>query len=1013
MEAKRHGRAYPDVINGRSVATCRELGLLVSGASDDESIHERDGGAEEGEKEEDLFVTAPAASTDESQSGFAEMQSNDTVSSQPLDSTMTSSTPPPATSPFGVGLGTGSIKTNPFATTAAALKANPFQAANALGRTSETAQAPINPFAKAAAALNANLQGTGSVEKPSFSGTTTTGPAPSDTLPTSLASPSLLTTGVFPTLAQPNTSPFGTLAQSTGLGPSPITTTNASRPPSLPSFASLNPATSNSASFRNSAISATSESPQSAFNGFVETLTDGSSGQASDQIKSQPLQVATSVTPSPFPTASLSQPPRSSTFAPEQKLQNTENFLVSLPAEEKFASVGKQPFPPPLQLPPKQTLVSVPASSDKLMSGALSASPSASSFGPTAKGLASTAALPSGPPSIASARKLPPQPHAPFLSPLLAQAPNQRPAAPLTSDVPSLSPATLSSHQQRSSFRVSSSKSSGTPHNGHVEKPKNQKPALNATEMRRKVISELAFEYFFEGYGILDQALEYLVGEVVFKDESEKVKREQERQQLYDAQLQVFGKRYFLKWKNLTWTRYMAKRGNSFRQSMQKMQEEALRVEEENAESVLRSTTPATDEAFERWLQQMKNENAAKKSSSPTDTPRAVNLSATIGVANGDCVPNSNSRAVLSLETKGIANGLPISREFSSKRQKVNKPGHRYTQSQQVKATAPQRGNEPSHRSSLDSSRSHFSETVNPTQQQTRCKRHKDVMENGASGDRHLSDDRDDFGRSSRDTTRTDYFALKARGIPPVPQSLHRITKRARGFDGHSYSHATRIKLPRFTSTERHSRPSTESRPTSGSSSQALERDGLFQRVDALRDVLAEGEAWFREQRLRMEREDTEAAERKQLLRRTGRSEEWRSSPSRTSQRIQAAGGAGLWGRAEKYFKAEMDRRAGKNNGVTTENGANALAKTNGVKESTLGSLRSTNGVEEIDFDVEENEDEEGLDDLRDGDYQFMQEDEEDDYLEDDVEAEEEIVVGVQGSQFHGMGTSAEDAIEL
>ena len=997
VETKRHGRAYSDVINGRSVATCRDLCLLESGTSEDESFRGRDGGMAE-EEEEDLFVQAPASSTDDNQHDSAKTQTNDTSATPSLASTLFSNSPQPTTSSFGTGLAVTSAKPNPFATTAAALKANPFQAASALGRTGETPQAPVNPFAKAAAALNANSQGTGALGTPSSSGTAASGPAAPSLFSTGSASSSIFATGSapssFPTiggatsLLSTSSSPFGGLTSSAGPKTSPFATTNSSNPPAFPSFAPSSLAPSTSAPFGQVATPAPSESPKPLFQAFVEPAPDEADGQDSNQTGNQPTHGPVSSTPSATPAASLFQP-----SAPSNPFQEPKPLelgsLMSTPTIDNSSSVDKPPFPPPLQFPSQQTSTPKPAGSDKLMSGALSASPRAPTFDSATLDQPSTA-KPTTSPFSSSSQPL-----------------DQQPAASSTSDSPEPASSNFVPSQRPPPFSSPPSTPAAIQNEVNSRFSISRTPDQSSHEERQKVISNLAREYVSEDYGILEQALEYLVGEVIFKDESKRVEREQELQRLYDAKLHVFGKRYFRKWKTLTWARYMAKRGNSFRQSMQKMQEDALRAQKE-AESKARAAAAERDEIFEDWLQQTRSETAARKSSSPRAT-EAPKLPTEVKAPNGGSLQNPPREKEIKSVTRSLVNGHSTSKESSAQR-KVNNIGHRHTQSQTMKPLPTPYAKEPPHRSSLDSSRPHHLDTVNPQQEPTHRKKHKGAMNKDASTNHRGSAGRNDDSRISRDTTRTDYFALKARGITLATPSWRRVTKRARGSDDHTYPQANPTKLARHASHEPNSHVSLNSRSTS-SSSQAYDTDDLFKRVDALRNVLAEGEAWFREQRLLMEREDAKVAERKQMLRQTGRSEEWRPSPSRTSQRIQAGGGSELWGRAEKYYKAEMERRAAEKSGAPTESSTSTSPKINGIREKTRGGTASTNGPEEIDFDAEEDEVEE--EDVRDGDYELMDEDEEDEELEDDFEGEEDEVHGVQDSQFHGMGTSADDAIEL
>ena len=149
------------------------------------------------------------------------------------------------------------------------------------------------------------------------------------------------------------------------------------------------------------------------------------------------------------------------------------------------------------------------------------------------------------------------------------------------------------------------------------------------------------------------------------------------------------------------------------------------------------------------------------------------------------------------------------------------------------------------------------------------------------------------------DKTRTDYFRLKAMGVDPdtpvVPQGRKRI--RVLDASDHESSKSPRISPPEPSLSPRPRSIAPESPNRSSINSHAPSYDAdeeeLFAQVRQIREAMAEGEAWFRQEREKEEKkrasdEPRPETEKEKRLR------EFQFTPSRTSIRLQRTNASGL-----------------------------------------------------------------------------------------------------------------------
>lgn len=157
------------------------------------------------------------------------------------------------------------------------------------------------------------------------------------------------------------------------------------------------------------------------------------------------------------------------------------------------------------------------------------------------------------------------------------------------------------------------------------------------------------------------------------------------------------------------------------------------------------------------------------------------------------------------------------------------------------------------------------------------------------------------------DTTRTDYFQLKARGIDPDTPVVPSTKKRTRDemeIEGAESSMGTVLLSPRSTQSTRlsasQSATQTQPNPPKASGSADDDDEELFAQIRSVREALAESEQWCRSERESIEKSmtpqpetsppnnETPAQRRLREIRERGR------TPSRTELRLRAMGDKAL-----------------------------------------------------------------------------------------------------------------------
>ena len=157
------------------------------------------------------------------------------------------------------------------------------------------------------------------------------------------------------------------------------------------------------------------------------------------------------------------------------------------------------------------------------------------------------------------------------------------------------------------------------------------------------------------------------------------------------------------------------------------------------------------------------------------------------------------------------------------------------------------------------------------------------------------------------DTTRTDYFQLKALGIDPdtgVVPSTRKRTRDEMEVDGAESLMGTALLNPRPTQTARlaSSQPATQTKPNSTKASGPADDDDeeLFAQIRSVREALADSEQWCRSERQSIEKSMTPQPENSPpnnetpAQRRLREIRERGPTPSRTEVRLRAMGDKAL-----------------------------------------------------------------------------------------------------------------------
>ena len=276
------------------------------------------------------------------------------------------------------------------------------------------------------------------------------------------------------------------------------------------------------------------------------------------------------------------------------------------------------------------------------------------------------------------------------------------------------------------------------------------------------------------------------------------------------------------------------------------------------------------------------------------------------------------------------------------------------------------------------------------------------------------------------DTTRSDYFQLKSRGIDPDCPAVPRLNlKRSRVEPQLNGIKVRKISPP--DSTPKKAAENGSSNAVVPAPNDADSDEALFAQGRAVREAMEEGISWYRAERAKCElyskastRKDTpvrkemevgrKEMETKEVERKETEKEkrlrEFKTTPSRTEQRLRATGANGLLPKGWNGFGGPSS--GGRDDRIKAKPLTQALT----THARAIGFAALDESGDGSDNDEDENEDEDEDEDQDEDEDEYEEDDDDEGEDDDDVDYDHHHQ-GVPPSNYKGSGTSVEDAIEL
>lgn len=414
-------------------------------------------------------------------------------------------------------------------------------------------------------------------------------------------------------------------------------------------------------------------------------------------------------------------------------------------------------------------------------------------------------------------------------------------------------------------------------------------------------MDSLAAEVVLGERGILEQFLEYTLADIAVQAVID-VAAERERERVTIARRALLRIKYFRTWKKIAWELNLKRRGALKRQRFADSMREMARSARNGTSANVASSLEA--HSLDPIARMPAGSDNARISSPSTH--------------------RGNPLPARSINKSTKRKSLPTELQETN-HSKLNGNGKSTQES-----TSPTKRIKSSHK------RSHtLGESINSTQSGriSKLRSSRNGITNKLLGVSSLLDPKliaeaRHLITGKTDTTRTDYFRLKAMGIDPDTPVVPKTRKRSRVADPteNAETPASKRPSPNRISISPNLQPSLLSTSVSSAGSGRsgsrtprydADEEHLFAQARKLREAMAEGEAWFREEREREEQRRSNESQRREV--------EQRQTPSKTSVRLEATGAAGLWERAKEISRrklAERDRRAA----AKTSKGKEAVA---------------------------------------------------------------------------------------
>ncbi|MCJ1393022.1 hypothetical protein MMC18_005894 [Xylographa bjoerkii] len=392
-------------------------------------------------------------------------------------------------------------------------------------------------------------------------------------------------------------------------------------------------------------------------------------------------------------------------------------------------------------------------------------------------------------------------------------------------------------------------------------------------DRRPEVLDQLANAVVCGNNGILQQFIEHIIHPTIVKSIS-KVKRERERAEIARARGILLGRKFLRRWKEIAWKRGLMRKGKerrkNFAQSMQALSRSTMQALYINRESQASHVPISIDQTHTMRPPERPTSSPSKRKSLPNgfndeDTPHKSHIY------------HGASQYDSSAESSNMSQNRPIKRHHKRS-------------------------------STIDSTSQISSSGVSPRAQ-------FNPMSSFAGGMSLLSDSvlkkaRRLVPAGPTDTTRTDYFRLKAMGIDPntpvVPATRKRRIsdevemnpKRASLLKPVTLSTSTT--KPILVSSSKPSEPSSTRKSATTIADDSDEE--LFAQVRQVKAAMSESMSWYREERQKSElsRSSSVSHERPAETAAERRLRELKHTPSRTEIRLRETGARGLlpkdWG---------------------------------------------------------------------------------------------------------------------
>ncbi|KAL8700942.1 MAG: hypothetical protein Q9201_005180 [Fulgogasparrea decipioides] len=547
---------------------------------------------------------------------------------------------------------------------------------------------------------------------------------------------------------------------------------------------------------------------------------------------------------------------------------------------------------------------------------------------------------------------------------------------------------------------------------------------------RPAVLDALAEGLMMDDQGLLQQFIEFTMGpivHVVFRE----VEEERSWKRAREARTFILSRKYLRRWKDNAWKRKLLRKGKerraTFAKSMQEMARSSRQRQVHNEASLQSSL-------MGKYLD-LSTASSGGNTMAPASPPQAnlkrKSLPTDFG---GDSLPNAES----------------------TKRRRQEPPEPTKTGKHSL-----HRATRPHHKRSRTMGDSHSSQSAFTALADFRY-----LDENTYINDLVIEQARRLIGNAKLDTTRSDYFQLKSRGIDPddplIPQSG---TKRSR-VDEQIERVRKLLKPSSSDSPKPTPRSSSAANPTNGTAHQVIENasitvdssnrtadsspDNLVAQIRQVRESLAESTAWFKEQREKSERfSSSRSSEAPQNVATRSlaqtqhqpedyRPRQWDSAATRAQLRLEKTKANGLlppdwdWNKSVTEWKTRGGIGSLKSNSASRDQSGSSTPAAAQQQKKPLGLAGMTNGLgrrtakvsneRDVVYDDEEDFDDEGAaGDFEDGDEEG-DEGEEDDHVngyeeeyEEDYEEEDEDEDNVLHPRavLKTQGHTADNAIDL